>query len=323
MSFSMSSSEPYLSCTLCPHSCAVNRLSGKRGLCGETGELRLAVAGLHFGEEPPLTGSGGSGTIFITGCSMKCPFCQNHQISRCGFGRVVESDEFSEICFTLQDNGAENINLVTPSHMAPTLAEYLMLSRKAGMQLPVAWNSSGFESAEAMEIAGQVVDIWLPDLKTLDKEVARRIYGMERYPDTAESALLAMADNAVPVVDDDGRMKKGLMVRHLILPGELESTRGVLEWFAGNLAGRAWLSLMTQYTPVRIPGEKRRIPGRQLNTAEYEKVLEWLEEFGIDDGFIQDLISGDEWLPDFRKPNPFSSDLSRILWSCETGFVRD
>ena len=125
-----------------------------------------------------------------------------------------------------------------------------------------------------------------------------------------------MADIGVPVVDDKGRMKRGLMVRHLVLPGEMDSTRGVLEWFAGNLTGRAWLSLMTQYTPVGVSG-------RQLNGTEYEKVLGWLEEFGINDGFVQDLVSGDDWLPDFRRANPFSSDLSRILWSWDTGFVRD
>lgn len=312
----MSSFEPYTSCTLCPHACAVNRLSGDRGICEETGELRLATAGLHFGEEPPLSGGGGSGTIFITGCSMRCPFCQNHQISRGGIGRVVDSDEFIEICIALQDGGAENINLVTPSHMAPTLAEYLKASRVAGLKLPVAWNSSGYESAETVEIAGKVVDIWLPDLKTLEEEVARRIYGVERYPEAAEPALLAMADFGVPVVDDKGRMKRGMMVRHLILPGEMDSTRGVLEWFAGNLTGRAWLSLMTQYTPAGVPG-------RQLNRTEYEMVLGWLEEFGINDGFVQDLVSGDDWLPDFRRANPFSSDLSRILWGWDTGFVRD
>lgn len=312
----MSSFEPYGSCTLCPHACAVNRLSGDRGICGETGELRLATAGLHFGEEPPITGGGGSGTIFIVGCSMRCPFCQNYQISRGGAGRAVNSEEFTEICIALGDEGAENINLVTPSHMAPTLVEYLISSRNAGLKLPVAWNSSGYESTETVKIAERVVDIWLPDLKTLDKEIARRIYGVERYPEAAASALLTMAGFGRVEVDDKGRMKRGLMVRHLVLPGEMDSTRGILEWFADNLAGRAWLSLMTQYTPVGVPG-------RQLNRVEYEKVLGWLDEFGIDDGFVQDLVSGDEWLPDFRRPNPFSSDLSRILWRWDTGFVRD
>ena len=310
----------YSPCNLCSHNCGVNRLTGQRGLCGETGELRLAKAGLHFGEEPPLTGSGGSGTIFVSGCSMNCPFCQNYQISRSpqnggGMGRVVRSDEFTEICVALQNEGAENLNLVTPSHMAPTLVSYLRKVRKAGVMLPVAWNSSGFESSGTVEMAAEVVDIWLPDLKTLDDAAARRIYGVEGYPEAAAAAILQMADYGGVDVNKNGLMVRGLMVRHLILPGELDSTRGVLAWFAENLKGRAWLSLMSQYTPVHIPGETKNIPERQLNKAEYERVLEWLDEFGIDDGFVQDLVPGEDWLPDFGKPNPFSSDLSRIIWN--------
>ncbi len=322
----MSFSNLYESCSLCPHHCGINRLSGERGICMETGELRLASAGLHFGEEPPLAGKGGSGTLFVSGCSMSCPFCQNHQISRGsrgggGVGKVVNSDEFTEICVVLRDAGAENINLVTPSHMAPTLVEYLADARRAGVMIPIAWNSSGYETPETVGMAGELVDIWLPDLKTLDDDVARRIYGVKGYAADAPSALLAMAEYGGVEITDEGRMMKGLMVRHLILPGELESTRGVLEWFAEKLKGRAWLSLMSQYTPVRIPGERRSIPERQLNEAEYEMVMEWLNEFGIDDGFVQELVSGDEWLPDFRQENPFSSDLSRILWKWDDGFV--
>jgi len=259
---------------------------------------------------------------------MSCPFCQNYQISHsgpggCGVGRVVSSEEFTEICRALGDLGAENINLVTPSHMAPTLADYFQNVRKAGVRLPIAWNSSGFESPETVSMAADFTDIWLPDLKTLDMDTARRIYGIGGYPEIAARAILKMADYGGAVSVENGRMLRGLMVRHLILPGEMDSTRGVLSWFAENLKGRAWLSLMSQYTPVHIPGEKRRIPDRPLNEAEYEEVLEWLDEFGIDDGFVQELVPGEDWLPDFRQPDPFSSDLSRIIWSWDKGFLRD
>jgi putative pyruvate formate lyase activating enzyme len=250
---------------LCPRNCRVDRRAGFTGLCGETGELRLAHAGLHFGEEPPLTGEGGSGTIFLTGCSMHCPFCQNHQISRSGVGRVVGEAEFLDICFTLKEAGAVNLNLVTPSHMAPTLADYLLTAGKAGIDLPVAWNSSGYESSDCIRRAAAFTDIWLPDLKTLDRETARRVYGAADYPESAAAAILAMAACGEPQLDGNGLMRRGLIVRHLALPGEIESSRKVLEWFTENLKDRAWLSLMTQYTPVRIPGETRKIPGRQLN----------------------------------------------------------
>ena len=311
---------PYASCRLCPRNCDVNRLTGEQGFCGETSELRLSVAGLHFGEEPPLTGTGGSGTLFVTGCALSCPFCQNHQISRCGLGRTVTADEFLAICRALESAGAENINLVTPSHMTPTLAEYMKLARMKGFALPVAWNSSGYESSGSVETAAEFVKIWLPDLKTLDPEVAGRRYGIADYPAAAEIAIRRMAEAGPVTTDRAGRMTGGLMIRHLVLPGELESSRQVMQWFADNLAGRAWLSLMTQYTPVKIPGENREIPGRQLNPREYDRLLDWLEEFGIDDGFVQDLVPGDDWLPDFHRPNPFSSDLSRILWRWDCGF---
>ncbi|MDF1567149.1 MAG: 4Fe-4S cluster-binding domain-containing protein [Spirochaetaceae bacterium] len=313
--------DPFSSCRLCPRDCRVNRRAGERGVCGETAELRLATASLHFGEEPPLIGEGGSGTIFVTGCSMKCPFCQNHQISRCGAGRVVGKEEFVSICLTLEDAGAENINLVTPSHAAPVLADYLGSAKDSGLGLPVAWNSSGFESLPAVEIAAPMVDIWLPDLKILDSAAAERRYGVPGYPAAAEAAVLFMADLRPLAVDDEGVIKRGLMVRHLVLPGEMESTREVLRWFGEHLAGRAWLSVMTQYTPVRIPGEKGNIPERQLNQREYDTVLEWLDEFSIDDGFVQDLLPGNDWLPDFNRGNPFGSSLSKMIWRWDGGFV--
>jgi putative pyruvate formate lyase activating enzyme len=301
----------------------VDRCAGEAGVCGELDVLRLAAAGLHFGEEPPLTGKGGSGTLFVAGCSMGCPFCQNHQISRGGIGRAVGKDEFTAICAALEAAGAVNINLVTPSHMTPTLAEYIGAARGEGFTLPAAWNSSGYESLEAVDLASSVTDIWLPDLKTLDRGTAERIYGLPDYPFHAARAILRMAESGPPVCGADGRMTGGLMVRHLALPGGMDSSRGVLEWFARNLKGRAWLSLMTQYTPVRVPGERRTIPERQLKRFEYDFLLELLEEYGIDDGFVQGMAAGDEWLPDFGRKNPFSANLSRILWHWDTGFVRD
>ena len=307
----------YRSCRLCRRDCGTNRLAGGQGVCGETSRLRLAVAGLHFGEEPPLVGGGGSGTLFVSGCAMKCPFCQNHQISRGGMGSEVDGGEFRDICFRLADAGAVNINLVTPSHHAPVLTRYLRDARREGLDLPVAWNSSGYESVEALSLASEAVDIWLPDLKTLDDDVARNVYGCPGYPASALEALQFMAGCGGSETNEAGVMTRGLMVRHLVLPDHLESTRHVLEWFASEMSGRARLSLMTQYTPVCVPGENRPIPGRQLDEIEYEIVLGWLDELGIEDGFVQELVPGSEWLPDFRRPNPFSSHLSRILWPQE------
>ncbi len=296
-------------CRICPCNCGVNRLKGQLGVCGQGAALRVARAGLHFGEEPPLRGQGGSGTIFLSGCAMKCPFCQNYQISRGGLGRDLKEDDFVQLCLALQNAGAENLNLVTPSHMTVQLAETLRRVRSAGVNLPVAWNSSGYEKIQSLEIIAGEVDIWLPDLKTLSEDAAGRCYGRPDYPLYASQALLFMAGRGAVETDEEGRMLRGLMVRHLVLPGEMASTRNVLKWFAEHLAGKAWLSLMTQYTPVRIPGEKRGIPGRRLNLREYGKLLDMLEEYGIDDGFVQDLSSTGIGLPDFREVNPFGDDL--------------
>jgi putative pyruvate formate lyase activating enzyme len=320
----------YQNCLCCPRACGVNRDAGERGFCGETAELRLSSVVLHRGEEPPLTGKGGSGAVFITGCNLACAFCQNYQISRgeretllrrksprgdfegdeCGKhgkrpGRTVSTEEFARICLALQDRGAENINIVTGSHAVPAIVAGITVARSAGLALPVLWNSSAYESLSALALLKEHVDMYLPDLKTLDSGLAAKWFNAPDYPETASAAIRAMiAARAGKVI-----------VRHLILPGCLDSTRAVLRWFAEHAAGRALLSVMTQYTP--IPQNNKRaddLPGRFLNEAEYETVLGWLEEFGIEDGFCQELTAGGGWLPDFNRPNPFSSSLSVPVW---------
>jgi len=296
----------YSPCRLCPRNCGVNRLTGETGFCGETAALRIGAAVIHRGEEPPLVGTGGSGTIFISGCNLGCSFCQNYQISqeeKERLGRTVTTGEFANICVTLRDKGAENINIVTGSHAIPAIVEGLTAAKNAGVQIPVLWNSSGYETTEALELLGDNVDMYLPDLKTLDSEIVGKFFNAPDYPKTASSAILKMLEMA--------GAKEKVIIRHLILPGFLESSKTVLRWFAENAAG-AQLSLMTQYTP--IPNRKSPMPNRFLTEEEYETVLGWLEEFGIEDGFCQELVTGSEWLPDFRKQNPFSSELSVPVW---------
>jgi len=293
----------------------VNRLEGQRGFCGETADLRLAFAGIHKGEEPPITGAGGSGTIFVSGCNLGCSFCQNHQlskgkpISKDSIGRVVSQEEFAEICFALGKRGAENINIVTGSHAAPALALGITASRKKGLSIPVLWNSSGYDGMESLEVLRDVVDVYLPDLKTLDSNFAKKFFNAANYPEHAKAAILKMMQYRELRLDET--MLSGVMVRHLVIPGFLENTRQVLAWFAEHCKGRVLLSLMTQYTPV---GTDPAIPGRYISEDEYEAVLSMLDEFGIDDGFCQELITGSDWLPDFTKANPFSSELSVPVW---------
>jgi putative pyruvate formate lyase activating enzyme len=296
--------------------------------------LRVAAASIHYGEEPPVTGRKGSGTIFVSGCNLRCVFCQNAQISRGGTGRVVDADEFAAICLALQERGAENINIVTGSHSVPALLEGIRRARAASLSIPCLWNSSAYEKPETLELLRGVIDMFLPDLKTLDKNISAAFFNAPDYPRYAEKAIIKMMDLA--------RDKHKVIIRHLVLPGFLESTKEVLRWFAVNARGKAILSLMTQYTPVNgtcdgvhCGGEdyvsdydgagaagKKNAPARFLSELEYRKTLAWLEEFDIEDGFYQELETGNEWLPDFERKNPFSSELSVPVWHWKYGFIK-
>ncbi|MFP3090656.1 radical SAM protein [Treponema sp. TIM-1] len=316
--------DTYAACDLCPRGCGVNRLSGGKGYCGETAELRIAAAGIHRGEEPPITGGGGSGTIFVSGCNLGCGFCQNWQISRAGMGRMVTEGEFARICMTLQEQGAENINIVTGSHAVPALALGIKAARAQGLTLPVLWNSSAYESLTALDLLRDIAEVYLPDLKTLDPALSARFFKAPDYPERAAAAIRRMMDfrelrfgpPRTIGPDEAGSprvLRSGVLIRHLVLPGYLGATRQVLRWYADNAQGWALFSLMTQYTPPN-PTEAD-IPGRAISEAEYETLLRWLEEFEIEDGFYQELVPGNtDWLPNFEKPNPFSSELSQPTW---------
>ena len=298
--------------------------------------LRIAAAVIHKGEEPPLVGTGGSGTIFITGCNLGCVFCQNYQVSQGEgteggrLGKPVSPEDFAAICAALQNAGAENINIVTGSHAIPALVEGFDAMRKAGVEIPILWNCSAYETQEALELLKNYVDIYLPDLKTLDSKIAAKFFNAPDYPVAASQAILKMiemteskeqrtknkeqrTESKERLTERGEQFDSGVVIRHLVLPGYLESTRSVLRWFADNAKDRALLSLMTQYTP--IPGRGDTAPQRYLTEDEYDIVIKWLDEFGIEDGFCQELVTGNDWLPDFKKANPFPSKLSFPVWT--------
>ncbi len=282
--------------------------------------MRLASASLHFGEEPPLTGSRGSGILFFSGCNLGCNFCQNHQISQDGMGREIGMDEFSDICLALQDAGAHNINLVTAAHFAPSVREGIALARSRGLALPVLWNSSGYESLATIELLADTVDVWLPDLKTGEGATSSAFFSAPDYPLRAKAAILRMAELSALRMEGP-LLTRGLILRHLVLPGRLEESRDVFQWFADNLAGRALISVMSQYTPIpALTG--RAAPDEALGPQEYEELQQMMEEFDLEGGFYQELVPGSDWLPDFAKTNPFSAELSRPLWHWRDGWVK-
>jgi putative pyruvate formate lyase activating enzyme len=303
----------YESCSLCPRNCKVNRHE-KTGYCNESSELRIACASIHKGEEPLISGSGGSGTIFVSGCNLGCIYCQNFQISQkssCNnsLGRIVSNLEFAQICKTLEKEGAENINIVTGSHVIPAISLGIDIARDEGLKIPIVWNSSAYENVTAVEFLRGRVDVFLPDLKTLDPMISKNFFNAPDYPKAAAAAIIKMTE-----------ISNNVIVRHLVIPEHLESTKNVLKWFSDNLKSKVMLSLLTQWTPAGNFREK--IPLQYLNENDYETIIKWLEEFEIDNGYCQELVTGNAWLPDFKKLNPFSSELSKPVWHWSCGFVR-
>lgn len=330
MDSSFSDEHFYTDCRQCPRECKVNRTEKKCGFCGETDELRAALACLHFGEEPPITVTGGSGTLFLTGCTLRCAFCQNYQISQGGYGKALSSSDFTSICLTLQDSGAENINIVTGSHCIPRLAEYIYNAQQKGCEIPFCWNSSAYESIETLHLLQPLVKIWLPDFKTTSQTLSKKLFGAEDYPSIAKEAILWMIKNYPLKIErkKDGREKmlEGVIVRHLFLPGHFDDTAEILLWLKKNADSRAYISLMNQYTPVNFKEDRRNHEKRMESLSSLENRLVCKEEdsdlrdlidiYNFKNLFYQELSNDTSWLPDFTAKQPFPNALSKTIWHC-------
>lgn len=324
----------YKSCTLCPRNCKVDRTQNVNGFCGEPDKIRISVACLHFGEEPLITVHGGSGTIFLTGCNLRCAFCQNYQISQQGMGREVSKEGFATICLKLEDAGAENINIVTGSHATPAIAEGLLEAKKQGLNIPICWNSSGYDSIESLELLKGIVTLYLPDLKTLNKNLSKDLFSAEDYPDKAKKALLWMIQNnplKIININKKEKLMSGVIVRHLFLPGRFEETAEVLYWLKENADGKAIISLMNQYTPVPFKEENEKlekrkqklmaIENRLVNKTEFEDLTDIIEAYSFENLFYQELTDDTSWLPDFERTQPFSNKLATPIWHWKQGFI--
>ena len=271
---------------LYPCLCVVARLDGGRGACGATVGLKVARAALHYWEEPPISGEAGSGAIFFSGCTLRCVFCQNHEISSGGFGHVVTVSRLARMMLELQGKGALNINLVTPMHFAPQVREAVLEARDAGLRVPTVCNTGGYELAETVRMMSDVIDVWLTDFKYASGELARELSGAPDYPEVAAVALAAMLDSVGaaggPDTGDDGRMLRGVIVRHLVMPGHADDSCAVLERVWGLAGNEVDLSVMNQYTP----NERMRRAGGEMARAvtdeEYERVLDHADDLGFE-----------------------------------------
>ena len=290
----------YSCCELCPNLCRVDRRKAL-GVCRQSDTVRLAWAGLHRGEEPPITGEHGSGMIFFTGCPLHCQYCQNRQISGSdgmNIGTLISNDELKRIMLSLQADGAATLNLVTGTHFIPSIIQAIEAARAEGFSLPVVWNSSGYERVEALAEIDSYIDIYLLDCKTLSHGTASRFCGRSSYADAIIPVMDAV--KAWHPVTDMERMK-GTILRHLVFPGELSSTVDFLKVFSERYKDSFFLSLMTQFVPPKgDPGFPK------LTAAEYDALVELMDLYGIDDGFIQDPSDDDIlWIPDFTRSVPF------------------
>jgi putative pyruvate formate lyase activating enzyme len=294
-------------CECCPRRCRANRLAGDTGFCGIPAGIRLAHAGLHFGEEPPVSGTRGSGTLFFAGCNLRCVFCQNHQISqefRVGSPRLLSVDHLAAEMLRLQAAGAHNVNFVSPSHMVFQMADAIVLARRQGLNVPVVYNSSGYDSVEALRSVRGLVDVYLPDIKYLDNRLAKRLSGVNDYADVVPGVLREMLDQVGHLdTDADGVARKGLLVRHLVLPGHPDNSRRCLEFLAG-VSPDIFVSIMAQYSPrYRAPAYPEI--NRTLAQEEYDAVVDYALDFGLENAFVQEMESTRHYLPDFEQATPF------------------
>ncbi len=276
-------------CELCPHRCGVDRVAGKVGVCRMADQPKVSSWNLHHWEEPPISGSRGSGTIFFSGCTGHCRFCQNYPISQFGYGQVVSGERLAGMMLELQRKGAHNINLVTPTHFLPSILEALRFAIEGGLRVPLVYNTSGYERADVLRLLEGVVDIWLPDAKYADDDVARRLSGFPHYVENNQAALreIYRQVGAELLVDADGVAVRGLIVRHLVLPGGLAGTAEVMRWLARELSPRLHVSLMDQYFPAHRALDDP-ILGRKITAAEYDEAVSALDAAGLENGWCQE-----------------------------------
>lgn len=277
------------SCDLCPRACGINRLRGELGICRVGKIASIASVNLHFGEEPPVSGTRGSGAIFFAGCNLRCRFCQNYPISQMGHGKLSSPAGLAEKMLWLQGRGAHNINLVTPSHVVPQFLAALFIAASSGLKLPFVYNCSGYDGMDALKLLDGIVDIYMPDIKYAAMDKAGRCSDAPDYWDWAKKATHEMYRQVGPLVTDkNGIGKRGLMIRHLVLPGGLGSANDVFKFIATKLSKDVPVSLMSQYFPAdRALGDA--ILGRKITREEFNEAKEALHKWGLTKGWIQEI----------------------------------
>ena len=289
------------SCTLCPHNCKVNRLEGKKGRCKCDNTLKIALASLHMFEEPCISGTNGSGTVFFTNCNLNCIYCQNYEISQGGKGKEITIQTLADIFIKQQEKGAHNINLVTPTMYVYQIIEAIKLARKNGLKIPIIYNSNGYENVETIKMLNGYIDVYLPDLKYYTNELSKKYSNVDNYFEVATNAIKEMYSQVGNAVFDDNEIiQKGVIIRHLVLPNHIQNTKNILKWINENLPKDIYVSVMAQYFPT-YKAKNDSLINRKLNKKEYKEVLNYLYSLDLQNGYIQELGSHEEeYVPDFN-----------------------
>lgn len=288
-------------CTLCPRRCHANRAAGQTGFCGQTAQLRAARAALHFWEEPCISGDCGSGTVFFSGCSLQCIFCQNHEIALGESGKVISVERLSQIFLGLQDKGAANINLVTAGHFIPQICRALELSKADGLSIPIVYNTGSYEEVASLRLLEGLIDIWLPDLKYFSGDLSARYSSAPDYFQVATAAIAEMFRQTPATVFDSktGLMQRGIIVRHLMLPSQAADSKKILRYLHTTYGDAIYISIMNQYTPLAGVSEIPEL-NRKVTPEEYRRVLDFADRIGIENGFMQeDGTAAESFIPPF------------------------
>jgi len=273
-------------CRICPNECAINRLEGETGNCNSTDEVVISSYGPHYGEEPELVGIYGSGTIFFTNCNMACIYCQNYDISQLGLGKKISIEELSDIMISLQSRGCHNINFVTPTHFVPQIVDALIIAIEKGLEIPLVYNSGGYESVETLRLLEDIIDIYMPDIKYSNDEIASRLSGVKNYWNVVRAAVKEMYRQVGNLhIDRKGIAKRGLLIRHLVLPDNLSGSEKVIDFIADEISKDSYVNIMDQYHPAFKVSENDKL-NRRINSDEYEKVIAYAKQKGLHRGFF-------------------------------------
>ena len=288
-------------CNICPHNCEINRLNGEVGRCKATDKVKVALASIHKFEEPCISGEKGSGTVFFSNCNLRCIFCQNYKISQLGLGKEISIEELADIFIDEQNKNVENINLVTPTMYVYQIIEAIKIARSKGLYIPIVYNSNGYENVESIKKLKGYIDIYLPDLKYSNDKISYKYSGIKHYFESATAAIKEMYNQVGnPVLDENGIMKKGLIIRHLVLPNNLQNSKDILKWINDNMDKNVFVSVMAQYFPTHMAKEFPEI-NRKLTKEEYEEIEDYLYSLDLDNGYIQELGEHEEeYVPDFE-----------------------